>query len=401
MPAIPSLDSFYADLPIFADVDVVMRAENYTPVPDSWHVCLCDVRGSTVAIERGEYKSVNSLGAAAITAVLNAAGEIEVPFSFEGDGCVLCVPPSLVEKSRAALARAREIARESFGLDLRIATVPVAALRTAGHGVFVARYRVSENYVQAVFAGGGVAFADRLIKESATAALYSVPEDVKPIASLRGFECRWEDIPSRHGETVSLMVRVMVTDVAQAIALYRQVVARVHDIYGDDEACHPLAVPDLQLSLSGKRLDLEAGIRAASSNPLRRWLWVQRARLAVLIGKVAIRYGLRTQSTDWSGYKNDLVRNADVRKFIDLYRHILAGTTRQREKLTEWLEERFQRGELVYGMHVSDRAHMTCLVFDYQGRHLHFVDGADGGLFLASKAYKERLSELNERKAAA
>jgi hypothetical protein len=35
---------------------------------------------------------------------------------------------------------------------------------------------------------------------------------------------------------------------------------------------------------------------------------------------------------------------------------------------------------------------MTCLVFDYAGRHLHFIDGADGGLFMAAKALKERLS---------
>ncbi len=37
---------------------------------------------------------------------------------------------------------------------------------------------------------------------------------------------------------------------------------------------------------------------------------------------------------------------------------------------------------------------MTCLVFNYAGRHLHFIDGADGGLFLAAKAFKERAAKL-------
>jgi hypothetical protein len=37
---------------------------------------------------------------------------------------------------------------------------------------------------------------------------------------------------------------------------------------------------------------------------------------------------------------------------------------------------------------------MTCLVFDYAGRHLHFIDGADGGLFLAAKALKQRVVEI-------
>jgi len=37
---------------------------------------------------------------------------------------------------------------------------------------------------------------------------------------------------------------------------------------------------------------------------------------------------------------------------------------------------------------------MICLVFDYAGNHLHFVDGADGGLFLAATAFKERAACL-------
>jgi uncharacterized protein YneF (UPF0154 family) len=44
-------------------------------------------------------------------------------------------------------------------------------------------------------------------------------------------------------------------------------------------------------------------------------------------------------------------------------------------------------------VHVTNRALMTCLVFDYAGRHLHYIDGADGGLFLAAKQFKQRLKE--------
>jgi hypothetical protein len=37
---------------------------------------------------------------------------------------------------------------------------------------------------------------------------------------------------------------------------------------------------------------------------------------------------------------------------------------------------------------------MTCLVFNYSAKHLHFIDGADGGLTLAAKAFKERAAKL-------
>jgi hypothetical protein len=271
----------------------------------------------------------------------------------------------------------------------------VARIREAGHEIRVARYRVSEHYVQAVFAGGGVAHADGLIKNPATAPQYVIePGTVVPRGSHEGFECRWRDIPSRHGETVSLMVRALGTDTERAAALYREVIAKVREIYGDDDACHPISVPELAMTLDQRGLGNEVGIRAAGRGALDQWLALMRTRWFVLLGVILMKFGIRTAETDWGRYKETLVRNSDVRKFVDIYRQILAGTAAQRERLAAWLESRYAQGDLIYGLHVTDRAHMTCLVFNYAGRHLHFVDGADGGLFLAAKAFKERAARL-------
>src|SRR5512140_1532153 len=76
---------FYAQLPLLTEFEDVGRQESYTPLPDDWHVVMCDVRNSTGAVEAGCYKNVNTLGAAVITAVLNAAGDTDIPFMFEGD----------------------------------------------------------------------------------------------------------------------------------------------------------------------------------------------------------------------------------------------------------------------------------------------------------------------------
>jgi hypothetical protein len=50
------------------------------------------------------------------------------------------------------------------------------------------------------------------------------------------------------------------------------------------------------------------------------------------------------------------------------------------EPVRAYLDERSGKGNLKYGMHISDHAVMTCLVVspDY-GQHVHFVDGGDGG----------------------
>jgi hypothetical protein len=387
-------EKYYAELPVVTDFNAVTLAESYAPLPDDWHVALCDVRNSTAAVAAGKYKNVNTVGAAAITAVLNAAGDLDIPFSFEGDGCVLCVPPRLLEDTRAALAKTQGIAADAFGLELRIATVPVARIREAGYAVRIARYRVSEHYVQAVFAGGGIAYADSLIKSPDTAHRYEItPGSVTPRGSHDGLECRWQDIPSRHGETVSLMVRALDPDAGRAAVVYREVIAKVREVYGDDDACHPLSVPELAMSLSGERLGNEVGVRATGRG-FSRWLALMRVRAIVLLGWFLMKFGIHTAETDWGSYKATLVRNSDVRKLVDVYRHILAGNEGQRAALAAWLEQRYARGELIYGLHVTDRAHMTCLVFNYAGKHLHFIDGADGGLFLAAREFKERAARL-------
>ncbi len=392
-----SSERFYATLPVITDFEAITRAESYAQLPADWHIALCDVRDSTAAVAAGKYRNVNSIGAATITAVINAAGDIDVPFSFEGDGAVICVPQRLLEDTRAALAKTQQIASEVFGLDLRIATVPVADI-PSGLSVQMARYQVSENYVQAVFSGGGIAWVDSVIKDPATEAQYTIaPGSVEPRGSFDGFECRWEDIPSRHGETVSLMVLALHYEPERAAAVYREVIRKVREIYGDDEACHPVSVPKLAMTLKSTLLADELGVRTGKAAGFDRWRQLMKTRAIVLLGKVLMRFGIKTEDTDWSQYKKTLARNSDVRKFSDVYRQILAGNEAQRLALDAWLQQQFKRRQLLYGLHVTDRAHMTCLVFDYSGRHLHFIDGADGGLFLAAKAFKERANQYISR----
>ena len=388
--------SFYANLPLLTEFSDAGRQERYAALPDDWHVVMCDVRNSTAAVEAGHYKSVNTLGAAVITAMLNAAGATEIPFIFEGDGAMLCVPPELLNDARAALLQTQTLARKSFALELRIATMPVARIREAGFNILVGRYRVSDNYIQAMFAGGGMAYADRCMKDPATAPSYRVePGSIEPGGDFDGLECRWQDIPSRHGETVSVMVKVLVDDKEEANRLYRGLIAKVREIYGADDACHPVWPPNLAFSFNARQLGNEVGVRAMERSAWGKWLYLMKMRGIVLLGWFLITFGIHTAETDWGRYKTILARNSDVKKFNDCFRQVLAGNAAQRAALTAWLDQRFARRELVYGAHVANRAQMTCLVFDHAGRHLHFIDGADGGLSMAAKALKERVAKLN------
>src|SRR5438876_6530380 len=163
--AAPSSDSFYESLPVFDEFAGITDPARYQPLPDDWHVVVADVQGSTAAIARGLYKHVNVVGAASITAVLNAVRPLEVPFVFGGDGATLCVPASVVGPVRQALMATRLMAEREFHLPLRVGMVPMPHIRRGGQDVLVARWRISPHCTQAVFSGGGLPFAEACIKD--------------------------------------------------------------------------------------------------------------------------------------------------------------------------------------------------------------------------------------------
>ena len=59
---------FYAGLPLLTEFSAVADPANFAPLPADWHVAACDVRNSTRAVEDGNYKHVNTVGASAVTA---------------------------------------------------------------------------------------------------------------------------------------------------------------------------------------------------------------------------------------------------------------------------------------------------------------------------------------------
>ena len=67
---------------------------------------------------------------------------------------------------------------------------------------------------------------------------------------------------------------------------------------------------------------------------------------------------------------------------------LFPGSVAQRQNLKQYLEQQYRNGILVYGIHVSDRALMTCVISDYSLNHVHFVDGSDGGYAMAATALK-------------
>lgn len=386
--------AFYANLTPLTQFAAITEPGGYRPLPDDWSLVLTDVRGSTRAIAEGRYKEVNLIGAASIVALLNVAGPVDIPFVFGGDGATLAIPAELREQARVALAALQALSRDVYDLELRAGIVPAGDLAAAGSPVRVARLAISPQYVQAVFSGG-LMYAERLLKDELAGAPYRVPPAPDAAdADLSGLECRWQDIPSRHGETVSLLVTPAPGAPDAVGTTLRAVIAEIDAVYGGDSERNPIALELLRTSFDPRRLTLEARARAAPGRAAQVVYVARTLGLNLAVGAYRRYERMLGRTPWWDRYRELVFRTADFKKYDDTLRMVLAGTAAQRERLEAYLESRYRRDELAYGVHVADRALMTCLVFERMGRQVHFVDGADGGYALAAKAMKARLGAL-------
>jgi len=391
-------EAFYADLPVLDNFLDITDSRSFKSVPSDWYVVITDIVGSTKAIESGRYKDVNLLGACSIVAVLNIAGKLKIPFIFGGDGAAILIPPSLFVKTKQALLATQHRAKTEFDMELRVGAVPVSDVIAAKYELKVAKLKVSENYYQAAFAGEGLSYATQLIKQPETASLYNYYEDSKfdIKVDFSGLECRWQDIPSKHNETVTLIVKAMSEDKEINNKIYREVIKKIHSIYGREDTLHPIAKKYLNLAFGYKFLGAETRLRAKNNNFWHKLLYFQKIRVENILGWFLMTFQIQLQDVDWGTYKETVIAATDYKKFDDMLRMVISGNREQREKLSRYLEKNSRNGRLMYGLHTSDRVLMTCLVFERNGRQVHFVDGADGGYAVAAKEMKQRINS-NQR----
>jgi hypothetical protein len=382
---------FYDDLAPFHDFAEFVEFDAYEPVPDDWVVMISDVQGSTRAIENGRYKDVNMVGAASITAVLNACGGIAVPFVFGGDGGTLVVPSSLRKAAGNALIGLQAMSRATFGLSLRVGAVPVAELRVKGADVRVRKYELSVGNYLAMFAGGGLELCDSLLKSAPPGSPYLLEARSEMAApNLEGLSCRWEPLTPRSGRMMTLMVQGTNSDPDGESALLGAVVRDISDILGhrlQDSA--PASVQSMTFRWPPRGLELEARATAGRQTFRGRYLAVLASSL---IQAWCEGFDRRAGPYNAPVYRDELRSNTDFRKYDGILRVVLDVSESQAESIEKYLKREHDAGRLVYGAQVADSALMTCLVFSLeQSEHVHFIDGSDGGFARAALAFKSRL----------
>ncbi len=397
-PAPADTHGFYTELDSFDDFASVHDLRLYTAAPDDWAVVLADIRGSTKAIGEGRYKDVNMIGAACITAVLNAVGDIDIAYVFGGDGATLLIPQDCVPNVRDALLKTKHLALAGFDLDLRVGAVPLASIRALGADVLVAKFRLSPGNYLAMFNGGGVGLADRLIKADDGQQGFLFPEaDSGDEPDLEGLSCRWEPLKSRHGVMLSLLVQPLSKDRDAAASVIARVLGDLNSALGYAiERNRPVSAENMKFKWPPRGLVSEARATHRQGRGFKR-------RLAKILVQSFIQYLLEKFDKEAGGYdapvyREELRQNSDYRRFDDTLRLVLDCPKQDAERIETVLKTLRAEGLIAYGTHKSDTALMTCLLFSLEdSEHVHFIDGANGGFAMAALRLKEQLREAEEK----
>ncbi|WP_171123939.1 MULTISPECIES: DUF3095 domain-containing protein [unclassified Ruegeria] len=371
--------AFYDSLPLLRDFARLADPVQFSALPDNWVVGVADIVDSTGEIAKGRYKTVNMVGAAVISAMINAMKGSDFPYVFGGDGAGFAVPASAADDARSKLAALRRWAEDEFGISLRAALMPVAEIRASDRDLRVARYAPSDGVDYAMFAGGGLAWAEAQMKAGAFAVPVAEP-GAQP--DLTGLSCRWSNIRAAHGQIVSLVIEPTAQATESDFADLAQSVLVASE--GLERAGHPVPVNGPPMNWPPPGLDIDAHVSRRGRNLTLQKLGLLAQNLLIYL---LFKVGRPMGDFQPEHYQQMVSRNADYRKFDDGLKMTLDCDEATLSQIRIMLEQARGQGKIRYGLHAQDEAMMTCFVPSAtRDDHVHFIDGASGGYAQAAAA---------------
>jgi hypothetical protein len=220
-----------------------------------------------------------------------------------------------------------------------------------------------------MFAGGGLAWAERKLKQGG----YTVPRAPMGVtADLTGLSCQFAPIRTKHGVILSLIV-VPRDDPTSFAELIEEL---LRTLRLDDPGLHPLPAEGPLPAWTGDHLG--RAIKTGSQKmPFA--AWAAKCLRAILM-RVGTLLGFPIGGFHEARFRRELVENTDFRKFNDGLRMTVDCSSELADIIDARLEEAQRRGACFLGTHRQLGANLTCFVpSPTQANHVHFVDGASGG----------------------
>ena len=383
---------FYKNLKVLqrAVPDVLADEHTFVDVPGDWHIVIADIINSTEAVADGRHADVNLVAAGCLVAALNVTKRlnVEIPYFFGGDGGMVLVPAEILPKVLRGLNAHGQNSRENFSLNLRIGSLSVAEIRDDGYKVMLAKVEESPGFNKALLIGNGFKYAEYIIKKTAIPATpgHSILQEL----NLDGMECKWDKVkpPVSEFEVVCFLIDA-IHEKDQGF-LYSAVLKKMDEIYGAIEKRHPITVNMLKLKAGLKKVHREMIARYG------KWklFYLLKTWLVSLFGKIYFKYNLKVNNLRANDYLTQLIAFSEILTIDGRINTIVSGTKVNRMRFLEYLQDLEQKKLIIYGHYVSSASIMTCYVENIYNKHVHFIDGADGGYTEAAKELKPKLAAL-------
>ncbi len=384
----PNNDQFYSRLPVneIPLNELLMEEHLFFKVPSNWQVIITDVKNSTIAAQQGLHETVNLIATGSIVAVLNIAfkNQLTVPFFFGGDGATFIVPPTVFDTIFQALLLHRDNTKKTFNLELRVGHVSVAEIYEQQHELNISKLKTSTLFAIPVILGTGLMYAERKIKGPDY--MFADTADIKEELDLSGMQCRWDRIkpPLNNFEVVSLLV--IARDGIKQSAAFKKVIDKVDEIYGEPQKRKPITIDKLKIKSTLAKISLEMRAKVGGFKPMYLFSnWIK-ASLAFFYFK----------TKKGKVYLTNLVDMSDTLVIDGKINTVITGTPQQREHLEKALDEIEKSGEIFYGLFVSKESIMSCYVRNLNDKHVHFVDGSEGGYTIAATALKKKIKAIGQ-----
>ncbi|MBA3674803.1 MAG: DUF3095 domain-containing protein [Chitinophagaceae bacterium] len=390
--------NFYKDLePIRRPIkDVLAEQKLFTNFPDNWHVVVADIVNSTQAVKTGKHDDVNLIAAGSLIAAINAAKPFntEIAYFFGGDGGTVIVPDEIVNKILSGLNAHKINSLKNFSLELRVGSITIGEIIKAGHELKVAKVEIGKGYNKSVVIGNGLKYAENIIKDNYLQDKESIEHQLLTIDSselnLEGLECRWDRIKPLTSSLEVVCLLIEAVNFKNQSTVYRDVMIKLDEIYGEADKRHPITMNRLQLLTTFLKFKKEMMVRY-SKWKIGHFL---KAFFETLIGRLYFKYNWKVNDLKGQEYLEQVIAFSDTLTIDGRINTIVSGTKENRLRLLEYLNQQEQKGLLIFGHFVSTESIMTCYIENRNDKHIHFLDGSNGGYTEAAKELKPKLQML-------
>ncbi len=363
----------------------LLKNENlFNAVPGNWVVIVTDIENSTKAIKNGGHNDVNLVATGSIITVLNKIKKINrkitIPYFFGGDGATFIVPKEFLEQVYVALENYSEHVEINFNLKLRVGQMQIEDIYANGVTLRIAKLKLNSFLMTPVVIGNGLKFAENLIKEKFTKNRDDKKDDFS--IDLEGMECRWNEIKPNSEEKKVICLLVMCNNEEKQAEVYTTIMDEIDYIFGSLSERTPITTLKLALNTSFDKIKNEMYARLGRFD----LIYLLKNWLITNFGKYYFRF-----FKDGKAYLYKVSQLSDTIMLDGSVNTVFSGTEKQISKLKLLLDSLESQQKIIYGIHATYASIMSCYIEDRDEKHIHFVDGTEGGYTTASRELKKKI----------